>query len=779
MAPSKNNKKGRGKVGSPRPPVSQAISEQPAPPPTILRDLDAAKKLFEAILDTPNGKRSLSRLARTCRAMSEPALNILWKDLDSIVPILGLFPNHVLKKGKRPGLGFAAVPEEADWEIVQKYSERIRRITYDENSNNVAASVFPILDEHRPALYILPHLQEVYWKAETAAGLDRCSMFLTPELQTVQLELGANFKQQQVAAFLADMSSRSLLTSFSFNSPTSLPDSFTELLIRQEALEKVVLVAPGALSAGVGRWVACLPNLKSLTLDLTGRSPIAVEGFFDEIHPRSGCSTPSSICSTDSGIFSGEELDFGELRKSVMRITNHLPSRDAFGNLRRVQLTGEVGNVAVFLKHLSSPVVHLDLAIDDPPHEVDWQDLSTLISEAFCDTLQSLKISANGASRYAEATRAASPISRRLSLKSFTDLTALTRLDIDLPESFIFFPEDLEALAMASPRLEVLRLCPLGRFAPGSSGPQITLQDLALLTKRCKHLHTIGAVVNALEGAPEIMESPSFASRSLVRLHMGHSWVGEPLQVSILLSHLAPQLENLRWFQEKNRPGFVEANAKGWQTVSEMLPHIQRLRQLERDLAKVVYVKPIKTTSVGINATPVLVSRGITAAGPRMSSLGIQCKPAVVNQSVDAVKMSVSTSVDATPPTCEMAIEAKPAMVSTEIDATPTYCEMEVDAVPPPIVIEDQEKNQRIMSSKILQQLYLLPSMLGFVSFIYKYLISYPLAIPSRVGLQLLTKTKYQFRRSSPIIVENMTMSVPSSPIDEQGIPLDTIPVCI
>ena len=83
------------------------VSEQPAPPlPTILRDLDVARKLFEAILDTPNGKRSLSRLARTCRAMCEPALDALWKDLDSIVPILGLFPNHVLKKGKRPGLGF-------------------------------------------------------------------------------------------------------------------------------------------------------------------------------------------------------------------------------------------------------------------------------------------------------------------------------------------------------------------------------------------------------------------------------------------------------------------------------------------------------------------------------------------------------------------------------------------------------------------------------------------------------------------------------------------------
>ncbi|EAU92726.1 hypothetical protein CC1G_01771 [Coprinopsis cinerea okayama7 len=774
MATQSRNKKGRRTSQHPISKGEQAML------PAILRDPEAAKKLFEAILDTPNGKRALSRLARTCRAISEPALNVLWRDLDSIVPLLGLFPNHILKKAKRPGLGFAQIPEDADWEIVCKYSERVRRIAYDETANNVAASVFPILDEQRPYLYILPHLQEIIWKAETPAGLDRCSMFLTPELRTVHLELGANFKQQQVAAFLADMSSRSLLSSFSFSSPTSLPDSFTELLIRQENIEKIVLVAPGALSSGVGRWVSSLPKLKSLQLDLTGRSPIAVEGFFDEIHPRSGCSTPSSICSTDSGIFSGEELDFAELRRSALRLTDYLPSRESFAQLRRVQLTGEVGNIAVFLKHLSSPLAHLDLLIDDPPDNADWQDLCYLISEAFSDSLQTLKISANGATRYADLLRLSSrgePASNRLSLKHLTDLTSLTRFEIDLPESIVFLPEDLEALAFACPRLEVLRLCPLARFAPNSTGPRITLENLSILTKRCKHLHTIAAVVQAAEGTPAIMESPSFASHSLVRLHVGHSWIGDPLQVAILLSHLAPRLENLRWFQEKNRPGFNEANAKSWQTACDMLPHIQRLRSLERSFARAPPPKYPKTANVGIDATPILVNRGVAATGPRMATMGIQCNPALVSRSVDAVKTSVSASVDATPPTCEMAVEAMPVMVSTEIDAT-VECESKgIDATPPPA----DEKTQRILASSVLRQLYLVPSILGFFSFVYKYLITYPMAIPSRVGLQLLTATKYPFAKREPnfSLVSSGTQVNSASP-NQTEIPLDTIStVCI
>jgi hypothetical protein len=76
--------------------------------PLILRDPDATRKLLEAILDSPNGKRTLSRLARTCRALSDPALNVLWRELDSLIPIIGLFPTSLLKRARKPGLGLVS-----------------------------------------------------------------------------------------------------------------------------------------------------------------------------------------------------------------------------------------------------------------------------------------------------------------------------------------------------------------------------------------------------------------------------------------------------------------------------------------------------------------------------------------------------------------------------------------------------------------------------------------------------------------------------------------------
>lgn len=71
----------------------------------ILRDGEATRKLLEIIKDTPNGSRTVARLARTCKAFQEPATKVLWSELDSFLPLIGLFPAYILKKPRMPHLG--------------------------------------------------------------------------------------------------------------------------------------------------------------------------------------------------------------------------------------------------------------------------------------------------------------------------------------------------------------------------------------------------------------------------------------------------------------------------------------------------------------------------------------------------------------------------------------------------------------------------------------------------------------------------------------------------
>ena len=74
----------------------------------LLKDPEATRTVLEFVLDTPGGRRSVSRLARTCKALNGPALDVLWKELDSLVPLLSLMPTTLFKRPRRPGLGFVS-----------------------------------------------------------------------------------------------------------------------------------------------------------------------------------------------------------------------------------------------------------------------------------------------------------------------------------------------------------------------------------------------------------------------------------------------------------------------------------------------------------------------------------------------------------------------------------------------------------------------------------------------------------------------------------------------
>ena len=659
-------------------------------------------------------------------------------------------------------------PRDEDWDSIIKYSERIQKITYDEVANNVAASIFPILDEYRPMLYILPRLQELTWKVETPEGLERCTTFLNPTLQYINLEVGAKFPK--LDDFLADMLSRVNLKGFSFMSSTALPDAFTELVLHQNDLEKVVLVAPGALAPGVGRWAASLPELKYLQLDLTGRAPIAVEGFFDELRPRSGDSTPSSIGSRDSGVFSGEELDFTGIRKAALRLTGDLRSKGSFSSLKKLQLTGEVANVAVFIKHLESDLTNLDLVIEDPPDNADWQDLSELICDRFADSLLSLRITATPSSKFADLVRSTSraePPLARLSLEKLAGLNKLARLDVDLPESVIFLPSDIQNLARACPNVEVVRLCPLARF-PLPHSPKITLESLVPLTSGCKRLHTLATVINACGGSEKVLRSQDASSKSLHRLHLGHSWANDPLQIAIFLSHMAPGLELLKWFQERNRPGFNEIHAKNWQSVSEILPHLQQLRAIERSFIEVVVLEPEKPeiSDKEIDATVSTTSVGVLAQMQTQEE-GIQVSPVLESRGIETFNETAEASVDATPPESSANIEARPKSVTAAImhahqngSGNPFY----------------NYEHSRIRHFK--PAVYFLSSLLGLFSFVYRC-STFPFTISSRILQLVLSNIKIESRRAEATVEPPKSFSgdpdFDSPP--QISIPLDTLPV--
>ena len=643
-------------------------------------------------------------------------------------------------------------PTKEDWENVPRYADRIRQITYNENAGNVTASIFSILQETSPRTHILPHLLEVNWKVETPANLGHCAMFLNPGLRTVNLEIMT--RVPNLDFFLSELSSRTRLTSFSFTSPTSLPDAFTHLLKRQDALEQVALVAPGALSPGVGRWVASLPQLKALRLDLTSRSADAVDGFFDELHPKSGASTPQSAGSIDSGVFSEEDID------SVIGSK----SKGSFVELRKLHLTGEVANISVFATRLNCPLTQLELAIDDPPDRADWHDLSSLICDKFGNSLQSLKISPTGPSRVVDLARSAARVEQapgQLSLERLTYLPCLTRLEIDLLESTIFTNSDMESIGNACPNLEILKLCPVSR---ASSAPQISLDSVGNLLTKCRRLHTIAAVVDAKKGSADILSSRQTSSKALLRLHVGHSWIDDPLQVAILLSHLAPCLETLKFFQENNRPGFIEAHARNWQNVTELLPHFQRVRVFERQLfSPVVHIHPVRpeTSEKSVDAVCMTIEQEVQVV-PDFSHASVQVSTALLDQAVQTESTYHSISIDATTLIPESEPEV-PTAVDCEINAPSSLEPIEVN---PPGITKSVEALittdtfRKPVPPRGLHPLFLFPPILGLLSFAYRLFFLYPMSLPSCIIRKAVARAPWKV--SEPAKPQNQLTSYES-----------------
>jgi len=67
----------------------------------------------------------------------------------------------------------------------------------------------------------------------------------------------------------------------------------------------------------------------------------------------------------------------------------------------------------------------------------------------------------------------------------------------------------------------------------------------------------------------------------------------DSLQVAILLSHLAPHIDNLkRLFECGPRSNTLNMNTEGWHEISEHLPHLQAIRLAEKRISAVEIVVP-------------------------------------------------------------------------------------------------------------------------------------------------------------------------------------------
>ena len=176
--------------------------------------------------------------------------------------------------------------------------------------------------------------------------------------------------------------------------------------------------------------------------------------------------------------------------------------------------------------------------------------------------------------------------------------------------------------------------------------------------------------MTAKAGSDEILCTRSVSSGSLYRLHVGHSHLKDSLQVAILLSHLAPHIDNLKWLNERGpRANTLNMNADGWHKVCEYLPHLQAIRLAEKRMSAAEIIVPPQMSEKGVDATVLSIDTGVQALVETMEC-SVQFSPVGVDQGISAVPGVHEVSIDARPIFSEAGVLAIPTLLEKSIGAS-------------------------------------------------------------------------------------------------------------
>ncbi|KAF8179869.1 hypothetical protein BJ912DRAFT_982041 [Pholiota molesta] len=138
--------------------------------------------------DISLSRRTLLRLALTSKAFLEPALDRLWRALDSLFPLLKILPAFGQSDGTYVLRGTIS-PD--DWARFEWYARRIRKFSYtrDPDSLDIAMHVYFRLAQLR-STPILPSIRHLHCPSTSQNDflISGICLFLSPSLQTLEFE---------------------------------------------------------------------------------------------------------------------------------------------------------------------------------------------------------------------------------------------------------------------------------------------------------------------------------------------------------------------------------------------------------------------------------------------------------------------------------------------------------------------------------------------------------------------------------------------------------------
>ncbi|KIJ61998.1 hypothetical protein HYDPIDRAFT_30819 [Hydnomerulius pinastri MD-312] len=467
---------------------------------------------------TGTGWGALAALAQTCRTLSDPALDLLWRRLHGLEPIVRCL------RGMDGGLYRRAmhVFSDEEWGVLQRYVPRVQELTVDKWSEEWSLKILRSLMFCTTPL--LPNLRQLRW----VCGQEADVVYIRPLLSPTITYLDVTFGYYDTGTALPFLQSCHRLcpnlNSIRFRyEHQHMATEVSRAICRAQNLESIdcglidvaafTHIAQSLTLKSLSAW---LPNDRSDRLEnLRAMRDLAWHSSHDLVPFRNvkvinlhieDLSFMIPLLQPHNQLFNNISLTFHVVPTTVIlhAFFSALGSTPRQGSVRRVEL-----------RQLTT----LDANID--------RHYEPLIYDSLCPLL------------------------------SFPHLRELV-LELDNPVSLN--DEELMMLARAWPRLEVFKInCRSGWRVHSSANP-LTLKGLVSLLRLCPMLCELGLSLDVRDvplpsidpRALQVLDSPSSEAQqgpwgvrntSVTLLQLSDSPIKDPALVATFLAEILPSLE--------------------------------------------------------------------------------------------------------------------------------------------------------------------------------------------------------------------------------------------
>ncbi|KAG1777764.1 hypothetical protein EV702DRAFT_1100692 [Suillus placidus] len=452
--------------------------------------------------------RTLPALASTCRAFEHPALNALWRDLQSVEPLVKCLPSDLFSIDQ----GCVVLQKPVDgkmWDTLFKYTTRVHSIAVTQKRCLTVVEPLSVLMLSCPltSAYLFPNLHKLTWHAEgTRIFAQILRMALVPSMLVFHMEIIS-----ASSAFLSVLSSLGTLCPHLQN---------TNMYIRGETNDLSHKISPF-----IAQPIAQLHHLHTLSVwDLGSQGMAHIMQLRTlqslDLNLRTSSTWDRNLLLQLPGFHGLKWL--GLSTRTIEQASNFFNSLQVVGSSKvRVSFRSQV---AVFSASASTTLFQF----------------FTILRER-CDIVELQYLSLIGGFG-----------SIRTESDIFTPLHAfpnLTHLLIDGVCNISMSDEDFCQLVRAWPKLQVLKFSSYDAF---NATTVPTFHGLIRLLQLCPALTSLSLVIDTtkVDGIDLKCPGGGLCNKHLKFLALGDSPIKSPLNVALILSGLFPllgQVDLLWW----------------------------------------------------------------------------------------------------------------------------------------------------------------------------------------------------------------------------------------